>query len=182
MRLEPIDTPSSWLGRLLSFAMRRQLGKTIMPARVIYNRVPRMWNVTWALLRLQWTGLRIDPSLRLLVQTRAGMLNRCEFCQDIAKAMAVRQKIGFERFRDLGVHGTSPVFSERERAALAFVDEATSEKTVSDATFENLRKHFDDREIVEITLMNALENFYNLLNIPLEIESDGLQQLAESRS
>jgi alkylhydroperoxidase family enzyme len=175
MRLDPIDRPSSWLGRLMSFAMR----KTIMPARVIYNRVPRMWNVTWALLRLQLQGLRIEPSLRLLVQTRAGMLNRCEFCQDIAKAMAVRQKIGLEKFRDLDVFATSPAFSERERAALAFVDEATRHKTVSDAAFENLRKHFDDREIVEITLMNALENFYNLLNIPLEIESDGLLELAE---
>ena len=181
MRLEPVDTPSSWLGRLLSFAMRRQLGKTIMPARVIYNRVPRMWNVTWALLRLQWTGLRIEPGLRLLVQTRAGMLNRCEFCQDIAKAMAVQQKLGLEKFRALDDWAASPAFSERERAALAFVDEATRHKTVSDATFETLRKHFDEREIVEITLMNALENFYNLLNIPLEIESDGLLDLAESR-
>ena len=180
MRLDPIDKPSSSLGRLMSFAMRRQLGKTIMPARVIYNRVPRMWNVTWALLRLQLQGLRIDPSLRLLVQTRAGMLNRCEFCQDIAKAMAVQQRIGLEKFRDLDAFATSPAFSERERAALAFVDEATRHKTVNDATFENLRKHFDDREIVEITLMNALENFYNLLNIPLEIESDGLLEIAES--
>jgi alkylhydroperoxidase family enzyme len=160
--------------------MRRQLGKTIMPARVIYNRVPRMWNVTWALLRLQLQGLRIEPSLRLLVQTRAGMLNRCEFCQDIAKAMAVRQKMGLEKFLDLDAFATSPAFSERERAALAFVDEATRHKTVSDATFENLREHFDDREIVEITLMNALENFYNLLSIPLEIESDGLLELARS--
>jgi alkylhydroperoxidase family enzyme len=182
MRLEPVDRPSSWLGWLMSFAMRRRLGKTIMPARVIYNRVPRMWNVTWALLRLQLQGLRIEPSLRLLVQVRAGMLNRCEFCQDIAKAMAVQQKIGLGKFRDLDAFATSAAFSERERAALAFADEATRHKTVSDATFENLRKHFDEREIVEITLMNALENFYNLLNIPLEIESDGLLEIASSRA
>lgn len=182
MRLEPIDKASSWLGALLSFAMRRQLGKTIMPARVIYNRVPRMWNVTWALLRLQLQGLVLEPSLRLLVQTRAGMLNRCDFCQDIALAMAVQQKIGLEKFRDLDAYPTSPAFDERERAALAYVDEATRNKTVSDATFEKLRKEFNDREIVEITLMNALENFYNLLNIPLEIESDELHAIAESRA
>ncbi len=179
MRLAPVDRSPTWLARLLSFAMRRQLGKTIMPARVIYNRVPRMWNVTWALLRLQLQGLEIEPSLRLLVQARAGMLNRCAFCQDIAKAFAVQQKIGLEKFRDLDRIATSSAFSERERAALAYVEEATLHKTVSDATFENLRKHFDEREIVEITLMNALENFYNLLNLPLEIESDGLLEIAE---
>jgi alkylhydroperoxidase family enzyme len=182
MRLTPVDRPSSWLGRLLSFAIRRELGRTITPARVIYNRVPRMWNVSWALLRLQLRGLRLDPELRLLLQTRAAMLNRCEFCQDIAKALAVRQRIGLAKFRDLDAHATSPAFSERERAALAFVDEATRSREVSDATFEGLRKHFDEREIVEITIVNAVENFYNLLNVPLGIESDGLLALQQARA
>jgi alkylhydroperoxidase family enzyme len=182
MRLAPVDRPSSWLGRLLSFAMRRQLGRTITPARVIYNRVPRMWNVSWALLRLQLQGLRLDPELRFLLQTRVAMLNGCEFCQDIAKAMAVRQRLGLARFRDLDAYATSPAFSERERAALAFVDEATRAREVGDATFEGLRKHFDEREIVEITIVNAIENFYNLLNVPLGIESDGLLALQEARA
>jgi alkylhydroperoxidase family enzyme len=181
MRLEPVPRPASLLGRILSFAMQRQLGRVITPAQVIYNRVPRMWNVSWALIRLQLRGLRIAPDLRLLIQTRAAMLNRCEFCQDIAKALAVQQKIGLEKFRDLEAHATSPAFSDAERAALAYVDEATRNKTVSDATFARLRKHFDDREVVEITVVNAVENFYNLLNIPLEIPADGLQELAEAR-
>ena len=77
MRIEPIDKPSSWLGRLMSFAMRRQLGKQITPSRVVYNRVPRMWNVSWALFRLEYQGFRISHELTLLIQTRAAMLNRC---------------------------------------------------------------------------------------------------------
>ncbi len=182
MRLAPVDRPASWLGRLMSFGMRRQLGKTLTPARVIYNRVPRMWNVAWALLRLQTSGVSLAPELWLLVQTRAGMLNRCDFCQDIARAFAVQRRLGLERFNDLEHYATSPHFSDRERAALAYVDEATRHKEVGDATFENLRKHFDEREIVEITIANALENFYNLLNIPLEIPSDELEEIAASRA
>ena len=181
MRIEPIDKPSSWLGRLMSFAMHRQLGKQITPSRVVYNRVPRMWNVSWALFRLEYQGFRISHELTLLIQTRAAMLNRCEFCQDIAKAMAIQQKIGLEKFRDLEQYATSPAFDDREKAALAYVEEATRHKEVSDATFENLRKHFGEREICEITLANAIENFYNLINIPLEIPSDDLQALAEAR-
>lgn len=181
MRIEPIDKPSSWLGRLMSFAMRRQLGKAITPSRVVYNRVPRMWNVSWALFRLEYQGFRISHELALLIKTRAAMLNRCEFCQDIAKAMAIQQKIGLEKFRDLEQYATSPAFDDREKAALTYVEEATRHKEVSDATFENLRKHFDEREICEITLANAIENFYNLINIPLEIPSDDLQALAEAR-
>lgn len=77
---------------------------------------------------------------------------------------------------------TSPLFSDRERAALAYVEEATRHKRVSDATFEELRKHFSEREIVEITWLNALENYYNLLNVTLEIESDGFCAIAQARA
>jgi len=182
MRLEPIDRPASLLGWLITLAMRWRLGKDITPARVIYNRVPRMWNVSWALLRLQLQGLRLDPELRFLVQLRAAMLNRCEFCQDIAKAFAVQQRIGLDKFRDLDRWEASPAFDDRERAVLAFVDEATRHKTVGDAVFAGLRKHFDEREIVEITVLNAIENFYNLLNLPLGIESDRLLEIAQAKA
>ena len=182
MRLEPIDRPASLLGRLMTFAMRRQLGKSITPARVVYNRVPRMWNVSWALLRLQLRGLRLDPELRTLLQIRAAMLNRCEFCEDIAKAMAVKQRLGLERFRDLDRWQESDAFDAGEKAALAFVDEATLGRQVSDATFEQLRKHYDEREICEIVVVNALENFYNLINVPLDIPSDHLLERQRERS
>ena len=77
---------------------------------------------------------------------------------------------------------SSAVFSERERAALAYVEEATRTKVVGDATFAELAKHFDEREIAELTLLNAIENFYNLLNLPLEVESDGLEALAAAEA
>ena len=115
------------------------------------------------------------------MQTRAAMLNRCEFCEDIAKAQAVQQKIGLEKFQDLDSYARSSAFSDREKAALAYVDEATRQKQVADPTFDELRKHFSEREIVEITVLNAIENFYNLINIPLDIPSDGLLEIAQKR-
>ena len=53
MRLEPIDTPPTLKGRIAAWMMKRQLGKVIMPARVVYNRVPRMYDVAYPLVRLQ---------------------------------------------------------------------------------------------------------------------------------
>ena len=92
------------------------------------------------------------------------------------------EAIGLDKFNDLPSWRTSPLFDERERAALAYVDEATRNKTVSDATFETLRKHFDDREIVEITYLHAIENFYNLINIPLQIAAgDALSAIQPRR-
>jgi alkylhydroperoxidase family enzyme len=57
----------------------------------------------------------------------------------------------------------------------------TRSKRVDDATFAELRRHFDERAIVEITWLAAVENYFNLINLPLGIESDGLCAIAEKR-
>ncbi len=182
MRLAPIEKPSSLLGRLLTFAVKSQLGRPITPPQVIYNRVPAAWRISLAFLRFEMFGAKLSPLLRMLATTHVAMLNGCAFCQDIKRAFVIRQKLGTAKFDALAEWRTSTAFDPRERAALAFVEQATLSKKVSDATFAELRKRFDDREIAELTLCNAIENFYNLLNVPLEIESDGLEVLARAAS
>jgi alkylhydroperoxidase family enzyme len=180
MRLTPIEKPPTLLGKLLTFAIKRQLGKAITPSQVIYNRVPAAWRISLAFLRFELFGAVLPHELRALATTHVAMLNGCEFCQDIKRAYAVRQKVGTTRFDALASWRSSDVFTPRERAALAYVEEATLRKQVSDATFAELRRHFDEREIAELTLANAIENFYNLLNVPLQIESDHLEAIAKS--
>ena len=178
MRLTPIEKPPSLLGKLLNLAIRRTLGRPITPSQVIYNRVPAAWRISLAFQLFERYGSKLSEELRLLLTTRVAMLNGCAFCQDIKRAIAIRSKLGTARFDALADWRSSPLFDERERAALAYVEEATRTKLVSDATFAALAKHFDEREIAELTLLNAIENFYNLLNLPLEVEADGLEALA----
>lgn len=181
MRLEPIDRPPTLKGRVAAWMMKRQLGKVITPARVVYNRVPAAYDVAYALLKLI-PKLKLDAQTRLLVQTWSAMINSCHFCVDIARAQAVMEGIGLEKFEALPDWRTSVLFGDRERAALAYAEEATRNRKVSDATFETLRKHFSEVEIVEITYLNAIENFYNLINLPLEIDaSDGLCAIQQGR-
>ena len=45
-----------------------------------------------------------------------------------------------------------------------------------------MRKLFSEREIAEIVILCALENFYNRINIPLGIEEDGLCAIQQRRS
>ena len=110
------------------------------------------------------------------------MINDCSFCIDIAKATALQRHMTLEKFDALPSYRTSSLYSERERVALAYVEEATRHKRVSDATFDDLRRHFTEQEIVEITWLNALENYYNLINLPLGIGSDGLCAIAQRRA
>lgn len=130
-----------------------------------------------------WSPARLSTFFpRSLVTTRVAQLNGCEFRQDIKRAFAVRHRMGIERFDQLAAWRESPVFSAAECAALAFVEEASTTRRVSDAAFNELRRHFDDRQIAELTLSNAIENYYNLLNVPLEVGSDGLEHIATGGS
>jgi AhpD family alkylhydroperoxidase len=180
MRLTPIERPPSLLGKLLDLAIRRTLGRSITPSQVIYNRVPAAWRIALAFQLYERFGAKLPRDLMLLLSTRVAMLNGCAFCVDIKRATAIREQLGTERFDALADWRSRPDWSARERAALAFVEEATRNKQVSDATFADVRMHFDEREIAELTLVNAIENFYNLLNLPLEVESDGLETLARA--
>jgi alkylhydroperoxidase family enzyme len=182
MRLQPAPRPRRFLPLVISFFARRMLGKEPTPGRVINNRVPRMWNVSWALLNLDLRGFTLPHELLYLMHVRISTLNGCGFCRDITLARAVQDRLGLEKFRALESWRTSPLFSDRERAALAFAEEATLRKEVSDEVFEGVRKHFSEQEIAELVVENAVSNFYNLLNVPLQIEDDGLLAIAEKRA
>ena len=182
MRLAPIERPKQLTAKLAYWMTERRLGKVMTPMKVIYARLPALFRHAWQQIQIVEKKLTLDPSISILVRTWPAMINQCTFCVDIAKAVAVYKHMTLEKFAALPAYRTSPLFSERERAALAYVEEATRLKHVGDATFAELRRHFNETEIVEITWLNALENYYNLLNLPLEIESDGLCAIAERRA
>ncbi len=181
-RLAPIERPKGLMMRLAYWGMQRQFGKVMTPVKVMNARVPESLKPTAAIVKFSTKGLRLDPSLVLLVGDLASQINGCAFCLDLGRAMALRSHLDMKKFEALMDYKTSPLFTERERAALAYAEEATRNKRVSDTTFENLRKHFNEREIVEITWANAIENFYNLTNLPLGIGSDGFCLLQQAKA
>ena len=181
MRLEPIDRPPTLKARVAAWLMKRQFGKVITPARVVYNRVPRMYDVGYALIKLQQGGLVLDPTTRFLVTSWIAMINKCTFCVDIARAAALMSKVDLARLDVLAEWRTHPLFDDRQRAALAFAEEANRSIEVSDETFERARKHFSEREITEIVILGAVENFYNRINGALQIEEDGLCAIQQQR-
>lgn len=182
MRLEPIDKPPGLLLRLAYWLSRRQLGGVMSPLKVIYARAPKL---TWSSAVINWTAeknLSLSPELCLLITTQSALLNGCSFCADLHMAQAVQARVGLERFKALPDFASSSLFSERERAVLAYTEEVTRRRSVSDAVFETLRKHASEREIVEITWLNAVGNFFNLMAVPLGLESDGFTELALRRA
>ncbi len=178
MRLSAIERPRGLLLRISFWLSRRQLGKVITPLKVIYARKPGLLAASLPLSLSLAYGRSLESPLRLLIPAYTAMLNGCAFCHDLDLALAVRRKLGTEKFRALGDHRASSVFTERERAALAFVEEAARNRRVSEATYARLRRVFSDDEIVMVVWLYAAETYFNCLSIPLELESDGLEDIA----
>ena len=181
MRIEPIENPKSPLLKLAYWMSRRQLGKVISPLKVVYARSPKLAMLGYRLNRTVEKGLSLDPELALLVETQSSMINGCGFCADLHFAQAIQAKLGVEKFKALLDFAGSPHFSESEKAALAYTEKTTRRDEVDDATFDMLREHYDDKAIVELTWLNAVSNYYNLMAVPLQLESDGLEALAAAR-
>ena len=94
---------------------------------------------------------------------------------DINTAVCRKQGIPEDKLEALERYAEHPGFTERERAAIAWAEMVTiSPNDITDEQFAALRRHFSEREIVELTAQAAFENFRARFNRTLRIESDDL--------
>ncbi|MDJ0787317.1 MAG: carboxymuconolactone decarboxylase family protein [Myxococcota bacterium] len=113
----------------------------------------------------------VAPELKQLVAYVASVASGCRYCQAHTAHSAHRAGSSDEKIAAAFEFETSPLFDERERAALALAaDAATAPPAVSDAHFEALRKHFGEDEILEIVAVIAAFGFLNRWNDTLATE------------
>ena len=74
-------------------------------------------------------------------------------------------------------YGTSPLFTDAERAALDYATELTGNRGVEAETFARLTRYYSEREICDIVWLVASEHLYNMTNIGLNVGSAGLCEL-----
>ncbi len=83
-----------------------------------------------------------------------------------------------EKIRQVDRAADSALFTEPERAAIAYAEAMTiTGQKVSDALFARVRSHFSEAQIVELTAAVALENFRSKFNVALGIEAQGFCSL-----
>lgn len=173
MRLEPVERPKGLKIKLAYWGIKKQMGKVMTPVKVLTARMPDSLKMTNSIVKFETHKIRLDQELHYLIVTLTSQLNGCGFCSDLARSMFIRNKIPLGKVNTILDYPNSSLFSKREKAALAYISEITLNRKVSENTFSVLKDNFEDWEIAEITWLNAIENYYNLINIPLEIDSDG---------
>jgi alkylhydroperoxidase family enzyme len=97
---------------------------------------------------------------------------------DINTAVGRKRGIPEDKLQAVDRWAEHPGFTPRERAALGYAEMVTiSPNDISDAQFAELSRHFNDRQIVELTLQASFENFRARVNRSLRIEDDGFAKL-----
>jgi len=127
------------------------------------------------------TSAKMPGLVRGSSSVRKTLLNVCLFCMDIGRSFAIKATMNEAKFDALEQYLTSPLFTDAERAALAYATELTKEKKVSPDTFARLSRYFSEREICEIVWLVASEHLYNMTNIGLNIHSDILCDISRKR-
>ena len=176
--LPPIEHPKSPFWRLGFFFMRRKFGKVMTPASVWSVRMPLAFTTYFGKVGKLDKKLELASDTATLIREQVAAVNGCHFCMDASRYMALKESAeNAAKYDALEDYGTSPLFTEAERAALDYVTELSRDKAVGDDTFARLSSHYSEREICDIVWLVASEHLYNLNNIGLNIGSDGFCEL-----
>lgn len=105
----------------------------------------------------------LERPLKDLVRLRASQINGCAYCVDTHVLEAREAGETERRLATVVVWRESPLFSERERAALAWTEALTliAADRVPEAVWESVRPHFSEAELVELTLDIVAINGWN---------------------
>ncbi|MCV7302107.1 carboxymuconolactone decarboxylase family protein [Mycobacterium barrassiae] len=139
-----------------------------MSQRINYNEVAPRGVKALAGVHVYVSQTGLAPALIAAVNLRVSLINGCAYCIDMHS----------RELRDLGVsnekialvpvwHEADDLFDAREKAALAWAETVTHVATtgVPDSAYQDVSAHFDEKELVDLTIAIGLMNAYNRMAI-----------------
>jgi len=110
---------------------------------------------------------RLEPRLLALVKTRVSQMNGCAYCLHMHTQEAVQAGEQQSRLHLLNAWHESAMYSERERAALAWAESLTNiaQTHAPDPVYEQAKRHFSEKELANLSIAIAMINAWNRLAI-----------------
>ncbi len=98
---------------------------------------------------------------------RASQINGCAYCLDMYSKDARALGEAEQRLYGLNAWRETPFYTDRERAALQWTESLTqvSQTHVPAETYEAAKKHFSEKEIVDLSIAISVINVWNRLAI-----------------
>ena len=162
-------TPAQFTGRE-DFQTIFDISQTVMGfvpnSMLIMARDPEL---LWAFSELSTVIIvrssRLDPGLKALIMYVASRSAGCQYCSAHTGELAASRSVPVSKIEAACQYQTSPLFNDAERAALRLAEAAARVPNgVTDDHFTNLRRHFDEDQILEIVALIAFFGFLNRWN------------------
>ena len=133
----------------------------------LMKAAPNAFKAVYQLENHVQTGSGLDADLIHLIKLRASQINGCAYCVDMHTKEARQHGLSEQWIALVCVWREASVFSARERAVLAWTEAVTnvSATGVPDADYEELREHFSEEEIANLTVAIGTINVWNRLAV-----------------
>jgi alkylhydroperoxidase family enzyme len=176
-RIEGVSTRgASPLLRLIYRAARRKIGRDVDPVAV-YAHTPGLLVGLSAFEQATARQRQVPERLKALAELKAAAVVNCEFCCDIASAFALQAGVTDAQVLALPQYRNSSEFDELERLVLDYtVAMSRTPTSVDDGLFARMREHFDERQMVELTNVIALENARARFNSAFDMTPAGFTE------
>jgi AhpD family alkylhydroperoxidase len=115
------------------------------------------------------TNSTLPAATQQLVKIRASQINGCSGCTDMHTKDALHDGESAVRLALVAAWRDANVFTEAERAALELAEQGTriadAATGVTDETWANAAKHYDDDQLAALVSLIAIINAYNRMNV-----------------
>jgi 4-carboxymuconolactone decarboxylase len=166
--IEERDHPE--LAELIAKIRSGRRGKLLNVYKLLLHSPPLAASWFEHVSAVRWQT-RLDGRLREIVIVRIARLNRIEYViRQHVPALTLAEGLSLPECDALADWQASGLFSERERAALAYTDAMTRDVEVPDPVFTELRRHFDERQVVELTVLIGTYNMHTRVFGALKID------------
>ena len=147
-------------------------GSGIEPIEV-WAHQPKMMSAMGKFQGAVRKGTSIDERLRMLIEAKGAQMIGCEYCLDLGSQIARNSGFSDDELLALLRYRDSDLFTEREKVALDYtVAVMRTPVEVSDDLFAQLKEHFTDEQLVEITAMLMVTNLHRF-NAAFDIGAAG---------
>ena len=174
-RLEPLTPQKApLLTRLMYRYARRRFGEVPEPFAV-YAHHTRLLVANAVHESLLQSGSKSLPAdVRELAVFWTARTVGCSWCVDFGQMLMRLEGLDLERLSHIDDYATSPLYTDDERAAIAYADAMTKDPhTVTDQQVEDLRRRFGADGVVELTYQIGVENMRARMNSALGITEQG---------
>jgi AhpD family alkylhydroperoxidase len=152
-----------------------QTGNGLEPME-IWAHQPKMMTAMGRFNQAIRKGKSVDERVKNLVELKGAQMIGCEFCVDLGSQICRNSGFSDEELLALPRYRQSDLFSEREKAALDYaVAVMRTPVEVTDELFSQVKQHFTDEQLVEITALLTLVNL-DRFNAAFGIGSAGFSE------